>query len=393
MKLSTGGRLSQLDVLRGVAILLVLGHHCAALPEQAGTLRPVAMLWHRLGWTGVDLFFVLSGYLIGGLLLTEVRASGRLAVGRFLARRAFKIWPGFFAYLAFISLTMAWGFGDEAPEVRRVGTPMLARFVLALQNYIGPISGRTSHTWSLAVEEHFYLALPLLLVVLPRRAIPVLALAAAVGCTTWRWTANAHRLFDPLTHEFPTHLRADSLAWGVLLAYLTTFHQDTVDRLAQRPVLLAITGLALIAPMASLDLFTCPFVSTFGYTFLYLGYGCLLMAALRSRVSTGQVGRLLAAIGFYSYSIYLWHIEVLRFVQQTTRATGSASEWCYVTALYVLGAAMVGVLMCRCIEQPALALRDRLVPPRSKLISISNIRLCHPGPCLGTLPPPPRRGL
>ena len=135
MELSTRGRLPQLDLLRGVAILLVLGHHGAVLPDKAGMLRPVAMLWHRLGWTGVDLFFVLSGYLIGGLLLAEIRASGRLAVGRFLARRAFKIWPGFFAYLAFISVTMAWGLGDETPEVRRVGTLILVRFVLALQQF------------------------------------------------------------------------------------------------------------------------------------------------------------------------------------------------------------------------------------------------------------------
>ena len=158
-------RLPQLDVLRGLAILLVMGHHCAVVPQAAGSLSPFALAWYRLGWTGVDLFFVLSGYLIGGLLLDEMRATGRLSVSRFLSRRALKIWPPLLVYLAFLGATMIAGLGDESAEVRRGGVALLARYVLALQNYLGPLSARSAHTWSLAVEEHFYIALPLALAV------------------------------------------------------------------------------------------------------------------------------------------------------------------------------------------------------------------------------------
>jgi peptidoglycan/LPS O-acetylase OafA/YrhL len=84
-------RLSQLDVLRGVAILLVIGRHPVVEATAAGRIAPLANLWYHFGWTGVDLFFVLSGFLIGGLLFAELRRTGRLNVSRFLIRRAFKI--------------------------------------------------------------------------------------------------------------------------------------------------------------------------------------------------------------------------------------------------------------------------------------------------------------
>ncbi|MGA2230896.1 MAG: acyltransferase family protein, partial [Tepidisphaeraceae bacterium] len=90
------GRMVQLDVLRGVAILLVMGRHFAVSPTQAGWLSFPAGVWYVFGWTGVDLFFVLSGFLVGGLLLGELRKYGRLDVFRFIIRRIFKIWPAYY---------------------------------------------------------------------------------------------------------------------------------------------------------------------------------------------------------------------------------------------------------------------------------------------------------
>lgn len=92
-----GGRLIQLDVLRGLAILLVLGDHYATSVDEsrlgAGHLQPLNAAMERFGWSGVDLFFVLSGFLVGGLLFSELKRNVRLDVRRFLVRRAFKIWP------------------------------------------------------------------------------------------------------------------------------------------------------------------------------------------------------------------------------------------------------------------------------------------------------------
>ena len=102
-----GRRVIQLDFLRGIAILLVIGDHNPAwgLERQLGILRLPVQLWHRGGWTGVDLFFVLSGFLIGGLLFTELIKRGRLDIKRFMVRRGFKIWP---SYYLFVVAIVAW---------------------------------------------------------------------------------------------------------------------------------------------------------------------------------------------------------------------------------------------------------------------------------------------
>src|SRR5689334_13474138 len=95
-----------LDILRGIAILLVLGHHFPAQPTLAGTvdagstLPRYAQIWFSIGWTGVELFFVLSGYLISGLLFQDYEQHGRIRLGRFMFRRFMKIWPPLYALLA-----------------------------------------------------------------------------------------------------------------------------------------------------------------------------------------------------------------------------------------------------------------------------------------------------
>src|SRR5216683_166766 len=99
-------RLIYLDVLRATAILLVLGAHTIAfrLPEEAFGYS-FFRVWRHMGWVGVDLFFVLSGFVIGGLLFAEYRKHGGIHFGRFLIRRAFKIWPG---YLTLLVAVAAW---------------------------------------------------------------------------------------------------------------------------------------------------------------------------------------------------------------------------------------------------------------------------------------------
>src|SRR5208337_3375533 len=94
------GRLRELDVLRGLAILLVLGHHMGAVPlHTPGIVLVVLDLWRQAGWVGVDLFFVLSGFLVSGLLFQEYRMDGQVSLGRFLLRRGFKIYPAFYTLL------------------------------------------------------------------------------------------------------------------------------------------------------------------------------------------------------------------------------------------------------------------------------------------------------
>src|SRR6478672_2080696 len=94
-------RLPQIDLLRAVAVLLVIGNHSAICPPEISVfLNKITTVWNRGGWTGVDLFFVLSGFLVSGLLFDEYRKSGGIDFKRFLIRRGLKIYPAFWLMLA-----------------------------------------------------------------------------------------------------------------------------------------------------------------------------------------------------------------------------------------------------------------------------------------------------
>src|SRR5687768_5463790 len=92
-------RIAQLDVLRGVAVMLVLFRH-NPVPSVVHAWDWLPQIVSASGWIGVDLFFVLGGYLVGGLLLRELRSNGRIRAGRFIARRFLKVWPSYYAFLA-----------------------------------------------------------------------------------------------------------------------------------------------------------------------------------------------------------------------------------------------------------------------------------------------------
>lgn len=377
-----GARMIQLDVLRGVAILLVLGRHFTADLNEPMLLHPLAMAWYTFGWTGVDLFFVLSGFLVGGLLLGELKKYGKLDVKRFIIRRGFKIWPAYYALIL----------GSIALESREIGWPASFKLyffnLVHLQNYFGTVL--LAHTWSLAVEEHFYLALPLLLVVLIRlsphrrglRALPWIAVAIMVLCTAARIAFIRQGPFDVWKHLFPTHLRIDGLAFGVLLAYLYHFHHDFFARIARHRRILLAGGLALVCPMIwnSLEDQTW-WVCTIGYTMLYIGYGLILTAFVETPVgrSGGMLGRFFANpvarftayVGAYSYSIYIWHLSLARHQAAVLGASprlahmNHLAHFFLLTFFYLAMAIGIGVILGNLIEFPALAVRDRLFPSRT----------------------------
>ena len=336
-------RLPQLDALRFAAVLLVLFRHLpGGGPSHASPLV-------RGGWVGVDLFFVLSGFLVSGLLFAEYRKTGRLRPLRFLTRRGWKIYPPFYALttaavLATLPRPYWWGAVHES---------------VFLQNYL---PGLWAHTWSLAIEEHFYLALALTLPLLARRGgpdpfrgVPWAVASVAVACLALRiWTASRHPTFDVYTHLHPTHLRIDSLAFGVLLSYLSHFRPAVFSRLARRP--LAIPGALLLAPAFVLTLGTDRFLHTFGFPAFALGSGCLLLAALAAPPARPLAP--LAFLGRHSYSVYLWHLPARDWLLPALPPL----PWHAQAVSYLVLSFGLGVLLARLIEVPALRLRDRLFP-------------------------------
>jgi peptidoglycan/LPS O-acetylase OafA/YrhL len=350
-----------LDGLRGAAVLLVLGRHLE-LPNAA---HPLLAAWQRGGWIGVDLFFVLSGFLVGGLLFREFRRSQSIALPRFLLRRALRILPPFYVLLGCTWLL--------AGTLHGPTTPRRAFFaeICFVQNYVG---GIWNHTWSLAVEEHFYIGLPLVLFVIawmgrgqrdPFRPLVAFgaALVLALPCLrcVHAWSVPYHAR----THVYPTHLRIDALLAGVLLAYAYNIRRDRFEQLVarRRPILL-LTGLACLAPPFLFELGTTWFLHTFGLSLLALGSACLIAAGLGG--TTPRPMRWLAPLGGVSYSIYLWHMPVLIWgVSLLEQALGYRAQDSVRIGIYLIGALVAGSAMAWLIERPLLRLRDRWLPARS----------------------------
>jgi peptidoglycan/LPS O-acetylase OafA/YrhL len=322
---------------------MVLGRH---IPSSG--LGGWLQAWQRGGWTGVDLFFVLSGFLVSGLLFDEHRRTGTIHGARFLVRRGLKIYPAFWALLA-ISVYV-WHQGGWTYEWRQ-----LVHELLFVQNYA---QGLWAHTWSLAVEEHFYFGLTALVSVLwlnrRQHFLPPVFWGIAAICLGLRlWTLSREPGFTFEANMFPTHLRIDSLFYGVFLAFLTRYRVTPFSRWPA-PVLL-ILGAACFAPFFLREL--SPLAIVVGATPLYIGGGFLVMAASRLSMSSSTVLIGLAELGKASYSIYLWHMPVALWVVPSV----GGGFWLKL-GVYVLGSISLGLGMNAIIERPILAARDRWFP-------------------------------
>ena len=320
------------------------------------------MVWNRGGWVGVDLFFVLSGFLVSGLLFQEFEKHGRVSGWHFLIRRGLKIYPMFWVLVAATVLV----------AIRRHNTitgHQIAAELLFFQNYS---RGIWWHTWSLAVEEHFYFALTGIVVLLsalgPRgsqfRVTPLLFASVAVVCLTARLLTRSTS-FDEYSSLFPTHLRVDSLFFGVLLAYAATRHPVEFETFARRFRL----PLLCVVPLFLLPAFLWPletwFVHTVGLTLFYLGSGCLLVGVMAIDMPKSGFPSWIAFIGSRSYSIYLWHPTILLWVLPVLAlAFKRVWYWPVYLPVYVLGSLGLGVVMSAFIEYPALRMRERLFPSR-----------------------------
>ncbi len=363
---STRSRLVNLDLLRFVAVALVIGRHMSVPSEMPGWPAPLHqffLVWERGGWVGVDLFFVLSGFLVSGLLFTEYLSRGTVAPWNFYLRRGWKIYPAFWC-LILVSVILLPATGWPFSGAR------LAAELLFVQNYF---PGLWNHTWSLAVEEHFYLMLPLLFWVVTSSAKrsrsslqPILYVAAALTVVVFAVRIINWRRMPIYTHAdhlMATHLRFDSLMFGVVLAYAFYLHPEKFAAIFSRwRVPFLPIGAACFIPAFVWPLGTNAFVHTAGFTLFQLGAGMLVVAALLLPAPTGYLPRLLARLGAYSYSIYLWHLAVIIHLMPALRLPLPFPIRFAVTFVVAM---LVGVVLAKIIEMPALRLRDRWVPSRA----------------------------
>jgi peptidoglycan/LPS O-acetylase OafA/YrhL len=360
--------LPPLDGIRALAVLFVLFHNFALIETNA-TLP--AKLWTSfvgVGWIGVQLFFVLSGYLITGILLDERESPRHLR--NFYVRRALRIFPLYYAFLAVRLLVL-----PRLHLTTALDAPHTAGFLFYVSNWtdltIGHIDNM-GHLWSLAVEEQFYLVWPWL-ALLPRRTFGWACLALILGAFVAR-LAFLHAGLPGTWLYVSTITRADALAMGALVALAV---RDATGRAwlarALRP-LAAVGTLALLVVvvrthgLSRLNVH----VQTYAYTALALLFALLLadVTLVPGRAYARVLSnRALRRIGTYSYGMYVLHIPFKAAVVTLAgaRLTAAASKHAVATDV-AFGVTMtvltfgLAALSYVVLERPFLALKDRWAP-------------------------------
>ncbi len=360
-------RIPQLDLLRAIAVLLVVGNHMTVCPPETNLyLNKITEFWSRGGWIGVDLFFVLSGFLVSGLLFREYQKQDGLNIRRFLIRRGFKIYPAFWF---FIALTCFAGLFTNI-NFYRVG---LFGELAFIQNYSGNL---WQHTWTLAVEEHFYIGLCVLFYWLLRDKksqnenafanIPRLFAIIAIGCFVMRLVTEVLLPFQYERNIEPTHLRIDSLFFGVFISYLWHFKDLSENKfLIRNKVLIGIVGIVLLLPAFLFELNANAWIGVIGLPMFYLGSGLLLLFFLKSDFSNIPFAKSVAYIGTFSYSIYLWNMPVQKWLTTAAANLTGDDDWVFYFGVYFLGTLITGIGMAKLIEYPFLKLRNKYFPTLS----------------------------
>ncbi len=360
-----------LDLLRAVAIVWVMLFHSFIV----GGLGEDFTWLSRYGWAGVDIFFVLSGYLIGSQLLQPLQRGEPLRLGAFYARRAWRILPAFAVVLALYACFPAL---REAP-----GLQPWWQFATFTMNLLIDYTHNQafSHAWSLCVEEHFYIVFPLLAWVLSRN-VSVARFATVCAAVVFAGIAlrSAVWLHDVQLDSsrnwyiegiyYPTWMRLDGLLVGVVLATWRVYKPDKWNHWQRYANLSLLVGCVVLAVAFWLfrDRTGLP-GSSIGWPVLSLGFGCLVFAGAGRNSVIGR-HRIPAAnwIAAISYSLYLSHKLAMHGVYEWL-ATMPSMPRIVVFILYAAAILVVGATLHYTVERPFLAWRDRSAPGRGKVVS------------------------
>lgn len=363
----TTTRLVGLDTLRALAIVAVMLYHLTVFGELPERILPVTYF----GWMGVDLFFVLSGFLIGQQALKPYLPGRKPSPMEFYRRRAYRILPAYLAVLALYLFVPVW---REAPLMAP-----LWKFLTFTMNLGFSFDRRAfSQAWSLCVEEHFYLVLPVLVALLMRRpsmrkTVAVLVSVVVFGIVL-RAFLIAHYPDEIWTRiYYPSYTRLDGLLAGVALAVVRIFRPAWWHALMQRGHALFLAGVMCTGGVVWMfrnqdlgnDTGPAKWGVIVGFPLLALGLGLITASSVsvngvlaRMRVPGAETVATLA------FSLYLTHKSVGHMVMERwPRITGpkGPASW----LLYAVTCGAAAVLLHVAVERPFLRLRDRATRRRS----------------------------
>jgi peptidoglycan/LPS O-acetylase OafA/YrhL len=365
------GRLSALDGVRGIAILLVLLHNAGAVQRHASsTLLKALYFLHAPGWIGVQLFFVLSGFLITGILLDS---PGFTALRGFWIRRALRIFPVYYAFLFLVTIVAPriWTLGDPFSEMQNKWW-----YWTYLNNWVEP-SGRQipalRHCWSLAIEEQFYFLWPLAVLTRDRRAVFRLCLALAAAALLVRLGLLVVGKSPEAAYQY-TAARMDSLTFGGAAAVISRDARllaIVAPRL--RPVLYGSAALLAASWPVTRGFNIYDFwVQTLGYVILNVLFSALVLLSV-AEPEAPFVRRLSASwlrwLGTHSYAMYVLHFPIVLIVARRLSPTingdlpGPATAALLAQVFAVSALSAVGALASwNLLERRVLSMKDRWAP-------------------------------
>lgn len=371
MEVGTGQRrflsksVPTLDVIRGVAISLVVVSHLhwiLSVDPNYSDITP----WHFLnvfisrGFLGVDLFFVLSGFLITSNLIRRRSSGGRTSLTEFYLDRLFRLFPALCALLM-TSIAVAWW--ERFPRQYQWNSTWRALLFISNWNY-QQIFLRTQddigHLWSLAVEGQFYIVWPILFVVACGRSFNIRRLSYSTGLLVLAVVLRRIQLWksgEPWLFIYPrTDARVDAILIGCLFA--VAYGYMDLRRLRNKPTVLAATSLWLVIAYFFADP-SRSFLYLGGFTALSILSGTIILCLALEDPQGGSnlIVRILRWLGRKSYGLYLWHLLVFRFV---ARHLNSSSELLAIGIALItsLGLAQISFSL---IERPALKVKRRLL--------------------------------
>lgn len=354
------GHIPSLDGLRAFSVLLVLIGHVAATSGAPLWMDKPAIT--SLGNIGVRFFFLISGFLITTLLMREHARTGRIDLGQFYLRRAYRILPAAFAYIGLIWLAFQLGWIDLSLSVPQrtqdADAPLrhLLHAVTFTANYNHDYNWYYNHLWSLSVEEQFYLLWPFVLLMAGLQRSVHVVVGAILLCPLIRMAMHLWGDVPEIAFNREFQAIADALAMGCLAALMHTrlSHMPRVRAFLMHPFApLALGGLLIGAAYAS-ALVSRPFAFIGGQVLSNLGIIIILQHLVRTpQAWAGRLANLkpVTLIGAMSYSLYLWQEPFLYFLVDSWETRFPLN------LALSFGAAW---LSYRFIEQPFLRLKERL---------------------------------
>ena len=359
-------RKREIDFLRGIAIIFVLFRH-----------EYLLLSLKNMGWIGVDLFFVLSGFLISQLIFKEYNKTGDFLLKRFLIRRAFRIYPLFFLSLPF------YFFINKNVSINGVISDLTFT-----SNYFYGWGYLFGASWSLAVEEHFYIFFPLTFWLLNKfislkkvfnlKKVIFLFITffILVLCIRVCRISNFPELIitnqlDVFRSITMSHLRIDSLVFGVFISFLYSFNNVKFGKLVMKyQFFLFILFLIGICWTPFVDVLRSKFALTFGFSILYVSFGLLLSIFLYNnkinyfldKIFTKTIVDLISKIGFSSYSIYIIHIFINYIVPHIVSYLGLPENYVLMFFYTSTTSIVLGWLITLYFERKVMEIRNKIAP-------------------------------